>query len=123
MVYAFPARDWLWLIAASHWLEWALIRLDGENGAYPVQVKSGEWFHAKKGWPVPLLLSGPNGWIPLPVFLSFARMNLSGMLKKQKRQTSTFTFLYAVILSLGLATFGRMGVRRVDHGGFGGAGA
>jgi hypothetical protein len=103
MVYAFPARDWLWLIASSHWLEWVLIRLDGENGAYPVQVNQVSGFMLKKGWPVPLLLSGPNGWIPLPVFLSFARMNLSGMLKKQKRQTSTFTLLYAVILSLGLA--------------------
>lgn len=102
LIHSFPAKEWLWLVAVSHLLEWALIRLDGENGAYPVKVKQVSGFMLKKGWPVPLLLSSETGFILLPVFLSFSRINLSGMMKKQKRQTSTFTLLYGLILCLGL---------------------
>ena len=61
--------------------------------AYPVQVNQVSGFMLKKGWPVPLLLSGPNGWFPLPVFLSFARMNLSGMLKTKKADIHLYFFV------------------------------
>lgn len=101
-VKTFAAADWLWLVGIGHLLEWALIRLDGEDGAYPVKVKQADGFMLKKGWPLPLLLLDQGGWLPLPVFLSFARINLSKPMKQQKRQTSTFILLYGMLLCLGL---------------------
>ena len=91
-----------------------MIRLDGENGAYPVQVNEVSGFMLKKGWPVPLLLSGPNGWIPLPVFLSFARMNSVGNVEKTKKADIHLYFFVCRDFKFGAGLFGRMGVRRVD---------
>ncbi|MGA8942214.1 MAG: PDZ domain-containing protein [Thermoactinomyces sp.] len=102
VLHSFAAADWLWLVGIGHLFEWALIRLDGEDGAYPVKVNQVNGFMLKKGWPLPLLLLNPEGWMPLPVFLSFARLNLSGPMKQQKRQTSTYVLLYGIILCLGL---------------------
>lgn len=104
-VHTFAAADWLWLVGIGHLLEWALIRLDGEEGAYPVKVNQVNGFMLKKGWAIPLLLPNQGGWLPLPIFLSFARINLSGPMKQQKRQTSTFVLLYGIILCLGLYFF------------------
>ncbi|MBA4603515.1 PDZ domain-containing protein [Thermoactinomyces mirandus] len=101
----FAATDWLWLVGIGHLLEWALIRLDGEDGAYPVKVNQVNGFMLKKGWVIPLLLPNQGGWFPLPIFLSFARLNLSGPMKQQKRQTSTFVLLYGFVLCLGLYFF------------------
>jgi hypothetical protein len=91
--------SWLWLVAILHLLEWALIRLDGAYGSQPIQIqhRSGRTvngFLLKKGWPIPLVILTFSGWIPIPVFLSFATVNLSKPLKQQKRLSSTLTLLY-----------------------------
>ncbi|SEN46913.1 hypothetical protein SAMN05444955_11251 [Lihuaxuella thermophila] len=99
----FSELHWLWMAGALHLLEWALIRADGEHGVLPIQMRhrSGRavcGFLLKKGWPVPLLSVGDGSWLFFPVFLSFARVNVSKPVKQQKRLGSTFVFLYGILL-------------------------
>jgi hypothetical protein len=100
---SFSAESWLWLVALSHLLEWLLIRADGLPGAYPIEMKRDggrkvSGLLLKKGWPVPLILFSHGAWLPLPVFLGYARVNLSKLPRQQKRLASTLTFLYALCL-------------------------
>ncbi|MBA4495331.1 PDZ domain-containing protein [Paenactinomyces guangxiensis] len=99
----FSGTGWLWLIGIVHLLEWALIRVDGDRGVLPIQIKhrTGQWingFLLKKGWPIPLVILSADSWMPLPVFISFARLNISKPVKQQKRLASTLTCFYGIML-------------------------
>jgi hypothetical protein len=99
----FRAETWLWLAGLLHLAEWALIRLDGMRGAYPVQERGAngrlvEGWMLTSGWPVPLLLFDGNGWLAVPVFLGYGSLTLSKPVLRQKRLSSTLHLLYALLL-------------------------
>lgn len=99
----FSSESWLWLVAVLHLLEWGLIRADGAQGAFPIQMKhdSGQWVNGyllNKGWSIPLVLFTPAGWLPLSVLISFGRVTLGKPIQQQKRLASTLTLLYGLIL-------------------------
>jgi hypothetical protein len=101
----FSGTGWLLLAGWLHLAEWALIRLDGARGAQPVEaMHQNGWkvngFLLTKGWPVPLILHNGFSWIPIPLFLSFGRLNLAKPVRQQKRLASTLLFLYGAGLCL-----------------------
>lgn len=103
----FDGQTWCWLACILHFVEWALIRLDGAYGVTPIETRHSKSERVsgilmKKGWPVPLLLPTSFGLVPVPLFLSFERITLSKPLRQQKRLASTVTFLYALLFLGGM---------------------
>ncbi|SDW44952.1 hypothetical protein SAMN05444487_103180 [Marininema mesophilum] len=105
----FHTPDWMLLISLLHFLEWALVRLDGHRGSTPTLETSLDGRRVggallQKVWALPLVIFTPGGWLPLPLVIGFARLNLSRPMQQQKRRSSSLILLYAgnlLILSVG----------------------
>jgi len=100
----FHSESWLWLAGGLHFLEWILVRFDGDRGCFPVLMNhetNGKvnGFMLRKGWPIPLLLNIPLlGYLPVPIFLSFSRLTLSKPIEQQRRLSSTLYLLLGLII-------------------------
>lgn len=104
----FSIVDWLWMVALFHIGEWLLIRLNGLDGRQIISVlhPSGyqvNGYRLNRIWPVPTLLFTPAGWLPIPLIVGFASVNLSKPIQQQKRLASTYALLHAAWLALCLS--------------------
>lgn len=97
--------SWLWVAAMLHFIEWILIRWDGDRGKSPLRTEhqSGQivdGYRLSKTWPIPLLLLTPGGWLPIPALLSFGQYNVTKTAEQQKRLSSTHTLIFALGMML-----------------------
>lgn len=99
----FAIGDWIVIVASVHLIEWLLIRLEGNRGMVPIEMKQKDGqavsgYLLSRVWTAFLVIQTPGGWLPLPIPLSFASNNCTKSLVRQQRLTSTYVLIFSALL-------------------------
>ncbi|TCP69619.1 PDZ domain-containing protein [Baia soyae] len=99
----FAVLDWIMIVASAQLIEWALIRLEGNRGMIPIELKQNHGqavsgYLLSRVWTIFSMVQTSSGWLPLPIPLSFASNNCTKSLARQQRLTSTYVLMLATLL-------------------------
>ncbi|SFX22598.1 PDZ domain-containing protein [Thermoactinomyces sp. DSM 45891] len=99
----FAVLDWIMIVASAQLIEWVLIRLEGNRGMLPVEIKQNHGqvvsgYLLSRVWTLFSMIQTSSGWLPLPISLSFASNNCTKSLARQQRLTSTYVLMLSALL-------------------------